>query len=60
MCDHSLDTQIIVNYFYIYFFSSSTRTSGKKIVFDEKRLTRVIFIKTKNNLVYMTYRLIKY
>ena len=47
MCDHSLDTQIIVNYFYIYFFSSSTRTSGKKIVFDDKKINKSNFYKNK-------------
>ena len=50
------------NYYkkFCIFFSSSLTMSGKNIILMIKRSARVIFIKTKNYLIYMTSMLVKY
>ena len=35
-------------------FSPSVAMSGKDLIFDDKKSTMVIFIETKNYLIYMT------
>ena len=49
-------------YIYIYIYIlTSMRISGKKITFDDKGSTRVIFVKNKKLFdIYMTYMLIKH
>ena len=45
-----LDIQITIK----KFFLTRIKTSGKNIDFDDKRSTKVPFIKTKSYLIYMT------
>ena len=45
MCEHTLDTQIIIKHFHIFF---SSKMSGKNKIFDDKKINKSNCSKNKN------------